>query len=123
MSLLNLSVFKTSVYSRAMADPAVWIGSGFALSLTLAMFTGFIAIFLYKKRGLQLNVVKWGTFLQIVAFGFSSGILFSLGGFGTFLVRESVGVMIILAGLLFYWLAGKNIRKDEELVKSADRIR
>jgi len=97
MFLLNLSAFWTSVYSRAMADPAVWIGYGFALSLTLAMLTGFAAIFLFKKRGLQLNVVKWGTFLQIVAFGFSSGILFSLGGFGTFLVRESVGVMIILA--------------------------
>lgn len=106
-----------------MADPAAWISYGFALSVTVAMLTAFAAIFLFKNRSLQLNVVKWGTYLQIIAFGFSTGILFSLGGFGTFLIRESMGVTLLAAGLVFFWLAGRNIRKDMELVKSMDRIR
>lgn len=121
--LINTGVFWTPVYSRAMADPAIWIAYGFVISLAGAILVGFVSIFLFENRKLQLNVVKWGTYLQIVAFGFSTGILFSLGGFGTFLVRESTGVLLLTLGLLFYWLAARSIRKDEELVKSMDRIR
>lgn len=87
------------------------------------MLTALAAIFLYKNRRLQLNVVKIATLIQIVALGFATGVLFSLGGFGTFLWRESLGLGLIALALFFLWLAGAGIKKDEELVKSMDRIR
>lgn len=87
------------------------------------MITAFGAIFLYKNRGLQLKVVKFATYIQIVALGFATGVLFSLGGFGTFLWREGLGLGLITIVLLFLWMAGAGIKKDEELVKSMDRIR
>ena len=87
------------------------------------MVTAFGAIFLYKNRELQLKAVKFATYIQIIAFGFATGVLFSLGGFGTFLWREVLGLGLIALVLLFLWIAGVGIKKDEELVKSMDRIR
>lgn len=121
--LLNIAVFFNSIYSEAMADPAEWIGYGLAISLTLSLILALISIFLYKNRVLQLNVVKLGTYIQIIALGFAAGVLFSLGGFGMFLWQESIGILFITISLVMYWLAGSNIKKDEELVKSMDRIR
>lgn len=106
-----------------MADPAEWIGYGLAVSLTLALLIALISIFLYKNRPLQLKLVKTGTYIQIVALGFGTGVLFSLGGFGVFLWQELLGVVLLILSLAMYWLAGRNIKKDEELVKSMERIR
>lgn len=122
-ALINLGVFFNSIYSKAMADPAEWIGYGLAISITLALLIALVSIFLYKNRPLQLNLVKFGTYIQIVALGFGTGVLFSLGGFGIFLWQETIGVALLVLSLVMFWLAGKNIKKDEALVKSMDRIR
>ena len=106
-----------------MADPAKWIGYGFAISLSVAMMIAVVSIFLYKNRPIQLKVIKFGTYIQIIALGFGTGVLFSLGGFGIFLWEESIGVAMILVSLSMFWLAGRSVKKDEELVKSMDRIR
>ena len=105
-----------------MNDPAAWIGIGFAITLTLSFLIASAAIFFYKNRNLQLRVVKSGTYIQIVAIGFAAGILFSLGGFGTFLWQEVLSSGLIILALILYWLAGRSIKKDEELVKSMDRV-
>lgn len=122
-ALLNSAVFFNSIYSKAMADPAVWIGYGLAISLTLALILSLGSVFLYKNRPIQLKVVKIGTYLQILALGFGAGVLFSLGGLGIFLWQETMGVALVIVALALYWLAGRGIKKDEELVKSMDRIR
>jgi hypothetical protein len=122
-AILNLVVFFTPLYRHAVNDPAPWIGAGFALTLTAAMLLAVISIFLYKNRVNQIRWVKLGTYSQIVAAGFAAGILFSLGGFGTFLWREVLSTGLILLVLMLFWLAGRAIKKDEELVKSMDRIR
>lgn len=122
-TILNIAVFFNSIYSNAMADPAEWIGYGLAISLTIALLLALGSVFLYKNRPTQLKVVKIGTYIQIVALGFGAGVLFSLGGFGIFLWQETVGVVLITLSLVMYWLAGRGIKKDEELVKSMDRIR
>lgn len=122
-TLLNVAVFFNSIYSQAMVDPAVWIGYGLAISLTLALLLALGSVFLYNNRSNQMKVVKAGTYLQIVALGFAAGVLFSLGGFGVFLWQETIGVALIALSLVMFWLAGRGIKKDEELVKSMDRIR
>jgi hypothetical protein len=122
-AILNLAVFFTPIYRHSMADPAAWIGFGLAGSLTLAMIVGIISIFLYQSRQGQLKWVKIGTYLQVAALAFALGVLFSLGGFGTFLWREVLSAGVILISLILFWQAGRLIRKDEELVRSMDRIR
>lgn len=122
-ALLNFGVFFNPIYSQAMADPAEWIGYGLAISMTLSMILAGISAFLYKNRPFQLKLVKFATYIQIVALGFGTGVLFSLGGFGMFLWEESIGIALLVISLAMFWLSGRNIKKDEELVKSMDRIR
>lgn len=122
-AVFNLIVFFTPLYRHAVNDPAAWIGLGFAVSLTLAMIFAIVSIFLFKNRMNQLKWVKSGTYIQIVVLGFAAGILFSLGGFGTFLWREVLSLGLVIFVLILFWLAGRSIKKDEELVKSMDRIR
>jgi heme exporter protein D len=121
--IANLIVFFTPIYRHAVNDPAAWIGLGFAISLTLAMIIALVSIFLFKNRMNQLKGVKMATYIQIIGLGFAAGVLFSLGGFGTFLWREVLGSGLIVIALAMFWLAGRSIKKDEELVKSMDRIR
>lgn len=122
-AVLNISFFFTPIYRHAVNDPAAWIGFGFAITLTLSFLIAGASIFFYRNRNLQIRVVKAGTYIQIVAIGFAAGILFSLGGFGTFLWLEVLSSGLIVLALILYWLAGKSIKKDEEMVKSIDRIR
>jgi hypothetical protein len=106
-----------------MDDPQTWIGIGFASILTIAALGALGCIFLYHNR---TNQVKWVTrsiVVQVIAAGYGTGILISLGGFGTFLWDETLGLVMLLLALLAQVYARKKIKDDIALVKSMDRIR
>ncbi|HBX67733.1 MAG: hypothetical protein CL670_02900 [Balneola sp.] len=122
-TLLNLAVYFTPIYEKAMTDPQQWIGLGLASSLLIAMVLNVVSVFLYNNRKNQLSWVKRSALLQVIALGFSIGVLFSLGGIGTYLWDEALGTGLVLLGLVGQVLALRFIKKDEELVRSMDRIR
>ena len=121
--VLNFAVFFSPIYERAMEDPQKWIGIGLASSLLVAMIINGLVIALYKHREKQILWLKRSSFMQIVSFGFALGIIFSLGGIGTYLWDEAVGTVLILLAFASQFLAVKKIKKDIDLVKSMDRIR
>ena len=121
-AIINVTVFFTPIYRHSMNDPSAWIGIVFALLLTGATLISLIAIFRYGNRLEQIKWVKAATYMQISALAVSVGILFTLGGFGTFLWREIAGIGLIFFALILQWFAVVYIRKDEELVRSMDRI-
>lgn len=121
--ILNIAVFFTPIYSHALDDPMAWVGMGFAIILTIAALSSLVSVFLYKNRNNQLRWVKLTVYLQIAAMGWATGILFSLGGIGTFLLEELLSVALLALALLAQILAARNIKKDQELVRSMDRIR
>jgi len=106
-----------------MNDPSEWIGISFAVVLTISMLISIVAVFLYGNRINQLKWVKVATFFQIAGFAIAIAILFTMGGFGRFLWREVLGVVLIIFALISLWQAGRFIKKDQELVESMDRIR
>lgn len=122
-TLLNLGVYFTPVYDKAMADPQLWIGYGLAISLLIAMILNVVSIFLYKNRKNQITWIKRAALFQVIAFAFCVGVLLSLGGIGTYLWDEALGSGLALIALIFQILAMRFIRKDEDLVRSMDRIR
>lgn len=122
-AIINFGVYFSPIYSHAVNDPSVWIGNGFAIVLAIAMIAAATSIFLYKNRLNQLKWVKFGTYFQIAALAFSVGVLFSLGGIGTFLWQETLSVGFLVLSLGCFWQAGRLIKKDEDLVRSMDRIR
>jgi len=122
-AVINLFVFFTPIYMRAVHDPAGWIGTLFAILLTGAMIFSTYSIFLYKNRTKQLRWVKITTYFQTAVLAAAIGILFTLGGLGTFLMKEAFSVLLILVALISLWQAWRFIKKDQELVESMDRIR
>ena len=106
-----------------MDDPQAWIGIGFAIALTLAFLSPLVCIGLYKNRKNQVRWVSRSLIVQLVALGYGLGIIFSLGGFGTFLWDEAIGIGMLIIALLSQIYARKKIKDDIELVESMDRIR
>jgi len=90
----------------------------FAISAVVALYT----IFKYKKRNLQqllnwLNIVINFTLLGIFVYQM-------LNSSGEGIISEKgVGVFVPVLSIVFLFLANKAIRRDEKLVKSADRLR
>lgn len=121
--ILNGSVFFNALYRHAMDDPQAWIGIGFAIVLTLSALAPLGCIALYQNRENQIKWVTRSMILQLVAFGYGIGITISLGGFGSFLWDEALGVLMLAIALFSQVYARKKIRDDIELVKSMDRIR
>jgi len=96
------------------------------LGLTvLAGLASLLAIFLFRNRSLQTSFTI-GAFL-------SSGLLLALAGFTAYATlavlppggsaQYQAGLALPAVALLFQWLAGRSIRKDEQLVRSVDRLR
>lgn len=121
--ILNLVTYFTPIYDKAMQDPQLWIGYGLASTLALAMVLAVVSIFKYSDRKDQIKWVKITIIPQLIGLGFSAGVLFSLGGIGTYLWDEAIGVGLVGLGLVFLGLALRFIKKDLDLVRSIDRIR
>ena len=90
----------------------------FAISAVVALYT----IFKYKKRNFQqllnwLNIIINFTLLGIFVYRM-------LNSSGEGIISEKgVGVFVPVLSIVFLFLANKAIRRDEKLVKSADRLR
>lgn len=121
--IFNGSIFFNALYSHAMQDPLAWIGIGFAVILTVASLGSLGTIFLYENRNNHLRWVNRLLIIQILTLGYGFGIYISLGGFGTFLWDETIGLGLLFLALTSQLYARKKIKDDIELVKSMDRIR
>lgn len=121
--LLNGGVFFNSLYRHAMDDPKGWIGIAFAIVVTLAALGSLGCIFLYNNRSLQVKGINFLMLVQLIATGFGVGIFVSLGGFGMFLLGESIGVLLLFLAFILQLYSRKKVKDDIELVRSMDRIR
>ncbi len=122
-ALSTLGAYFTPVYTRAMEDPQFWIGWGMAAAMAVAILLTLFSVTRYEDRKNQMSWVKRSMMAQVVALGFCAGVLFSLGGIGTYLWDEALGASLVGLGFIFQFLGLRFIRKDEELVRSMDRIR
>lgn len=111
-----------------MIDPPIVVHFWWTFPLLILIIASFcltlFAIFLYKKRRIQLLLVNIVFLLHIIFIGLV--FLLYVGLFEKqFNAPNSYqfGIFIPLISLVFLILASRAIRKDEMLVKSADRLR
>ena len=85
-------------------------------------------IFLYKNRGLQLKLSK--LILLLLALKLVAIFIYSEAATSRIttneehlLINYKIGIIIPILSLLFTYLAIHFIKKDDELVRSADRLR
>ncbi len=99
------------------------------IASAMALLT-FITIFSYKNRILQVRLIAFAMLLNVAFVGLS--LLLTIDEFAKNLalyfntistVEYSVGTIIPIITIILYWLAQHYIKKDEKLVRSADRLR
>ncbi len=95
----------------------------FAVAIVAALLA-LIAIFLFKNRKTQMKFVAFGI---LAAVGVIALIVWQVGDFqkdNPFLSGSYYwGSLLPIAMIVFFILAAINIRKDNKLVKSLDRLR
>lgn len=96
------------------------------LGLTgLGSVLALVTIFLYKNRNLQGKLTGLGLLagilLIILAVVAAQSVKTVIPADGS--VQYGAGFGAPLIGMLLFWLAGRAIKKDEQLVRSMDRLR
>lgn len=80
------------------------------------------AIFLYKKRQNQFVLNRLNMILNLFLLGFFVYRSLNLSG-ETAVSEKGIGMLIPVFSIVFLVLANRAIKKDEDLVKSVDRLR
>jgi len=95
--------------------------------LFLSLFFGsavlaLITIFLFKNRKLQFVLNRLNIILNFFTLGFFVYQSLNLSG-ETIVSEKGIGMFLPIISIVFLALANKAIKKDEDLVKSVDRLR
>jgi hypothetical protein len=90
----------------------------FALSTTLAV----VSVISFKKRQNQFVMGRLNIILNLILLGLFVYRLLTLSG-ETLVSEKGIGMFLPIVAIVFLVLANKAIKKDEDLVKSVDRLR
>lgn len=85
----------------------------------LAAGISLISIFLFKKRPLQMTFTLIGLLVNVVGIGFAAYLLYQSGAFDQGGLQVQAGVAFPVLAIIFLLLAYRNIKKDEQTVKSS----
>ena len=87
-------------------------------SVLLALFS----IFNFKKRQLQFVINRLNIILNFLLLGVFVYRSLTLSG-ETLVSEKGIGVLLPIISIVFLVMANKAIKRDEDLVKSVDRLR
>ena len=91
----------------------------FGLSATLSL----LSIFLFKKRQNQFVLGRLNIILNLILLGLFVYRSLNLSGETVSVSEKGIGMFLPIVAIVFLVLANKAIKKDEDLVKSVDRLR
>lgn len=92
--------------------------------LALVAVIALISIFLYSNRKLQKSITTLGVWLGVLTIGYIGYLLFQQSSMINLdSITPSYSSVLVLAGPIFGILASRAIQRDENLVRSADRLR
>ena len=116
-------IFFVPLWSNETGEPVYVEEVLLALSLYLgSAILSLITIFLYKNRKLQFVLGRVNILLNFILLGVF--VYWSLTVPGEMQISEKgIGMFLPVLSIVFLVLANKAIKKDEDLVKSADRFR
>ena len=91
----------------------------FGLSTTLTL----ISIMYFKKRQHQFVLNRLTIILNLILLGLFVYRSLNLSGEAVQISEKGIGMFLPIVAIVFLALANRAIKKDEDLVKSADRLR
>ena len=112
------NLWKDAQGAEVFASNSLMIISSFMVSAGLALIT----IFMFKKRQNQFVLNRLNMILNLFLLGFFVYRSLNLSG-ETEVSEKGIGMLIPVFSIVFLVLANRAIKKDEDLVKSVDRLR
>ena len=100
-----------------MSDSIYTILFGLTTTLTL------VSILYFKKRQHQFVLNRLSIILNLILLGLFVYRSLNLSGETPVVSEKGIGMFLPIVAIVFLALANKAIKKDEDLVKSADRLR
>lgn len=91
----------------------------FGLSTSLSL----LSILFYKKRQHQFVMGRLNIILNLILLGLFVYRSLNLSGATIAVAEKGIGMFLPIIAIVFLVLANKAIKKDEDLVKSVDRLR
>ncbi len=91
----------------------------FGLSTTLSL----ISILSFKKRQNQFVIGRLNIILNLILLGLFVYRSLNLSGETVMVSEKGIGMFLPIGAIVLLVLANKSIKKDEDLVKSVDRLR
>ena len=82
----------------------------------------FVAIFIFKNRKLQFVIGRLTILVNLILLGLLIYVSLTLPGEAS-VSEKGIGMFVPILAVLLLVLANKAIKKDEDLVKSVDRLR
>ncbi len=116
----------SSIYLIPVEDAAIHSTSGHLTAIILNFFTLILAsvtVFIYKRRELQIKLCWLIMALWLIVSLMMGFCTFILPTEGQSVERNYFSLVIGLFGIVATFIAARFIKKDIELLKSADRIR
>lgn len=123
------SNFTFSIYGIKNPDDQTWLYHTLIISIitTISIISTVATIFLYKNRKLQIKASQFllllHTALVAVAFLLIDKAKSLLSLSNEIIIHHKISILFPLISLVLIFLAIKAIKRDEELVRSADRLR
>ncbi|KAB1157639.1 DUF4293 family protein [Flavobacterium luteum] len=91
----------------------------FGLSTSLSL----LSILFYKKRQHQFVIGRLNIILNLILLGLFVYRSLNISGEAVVVSEKGIGMFLPIISIVFLVLANKAIKKDEDLVKSVDRLR
>lgn len=95
--------------------------------IIIGLFVAIFALIQFKNRKFQMKLTRIGmlvSLLEFLAFGLFHYLNISkLKELGDVTIGYNPIVVLPLINIVLFWLAYKGIKKDDDLVKSVDRLR
>lgn len=99
------------------------LGFPLVLGFSLAIILSLTAIGLYKNRPLQIRTGRFTILLLALLLAWCTVSIATVPDTPAAETAPGIGVFMPIGGIVFSFLAVRAVKKDEALVRSADRIR
>ena len=116
-------VFTVSLWSGVDGNQVMVVDElNYFIAFMVSAALSLIAIFLFKNRKLQTVISRLNILLNLILLGVFVYRSLTMSG-GTAVPEKGIGMFLPIISIVFLVLANRAIRRDEQLVKSADRFR
>lgn len=97
---------------------SIYLFGALLIGILLAVF----AVILFKNRPLQMKLIKVNLFIQFILLGGTAYRWLTLSG-EISISKKGIEIVFPIISIVLLWMANKAVKRDDDLVKSADRLR